>query len=202
MVSAGGEVGLLPRVSVMASGQMGLAGETSGPSAGAIAGVRFQLFPSSWQNARLVASVGYLREAWQGPLYSEEAGKWLPGSPGGGNGAWVQAAFSGDVDRLRMAATFHGEHVFSGGRDPLDVMVQLGASYRVAGQLRAGIEYVGQDLEETVSPSAEGGVRHFVGPIASMQLLESRLSIVAGPSFGLSELSPRLLGRVAVAYGF
>jgi hypothetical protein len=202
MVSLGGEVGLLPRVSIMALGQMGFGGMVSSPNAGVIAGVRVMLLPPSLQNLHLVASGGYLREAWQGPVFDDDSGEWLPGSPHGDNGAWLQVAFSGDVQRLRLAGTVHGEHVFADGRDPVDIMVQLGASYRVVGPLRAGVEYVGQDLEETFDPGAESGARHFVGPIASLQLLEQRLTIVAGPSFGLSDLSPRVLGRVALAYAF
>ena len=38
-----------------------------------------------------------------------------------------------------------------------------------AGAFRAGVEYVGQDLEETFRDAAEGGARHFLGPIASVQ---------------------------------
>jgi hypothetical protein len=96
----------------------------------------------------------------------------------------------------------HGQHTFADGRDPLDVMVDLGASYRVAGTFRAGVEYVGQDLEESFSPGAEGGARHFLGPIASLQLLSDRLTLVAGPSIGLTVRSPDFLGRLALAYAF
>jgi hypothetical protein len=202
MVAAGGELGLLPRLSVQAMGLMGVGGEAPGPNAGAIAAIRVQLLPSSLQNTHLVASAGYLREAWAGPVYDEDSGKWAPGQPHGDNGAFMQVALSGDINRVRLAATVHGEHVFSQGRDPLDVMVQLGASYRVVGAFRLGAEYVGQDLEETLTPEAEGGARHFVGPTASLQLLQNRLSIVAGPSVGLSAYSPALLGRFALAYGF
>jgi hypothetical protein len=202
MVSVGGELGLLPRVSVMALGQMGFVGDGSGPSAGAIAGVRVSLLPPSWTHTRFVASAGYLREAWSGPVFNEDTSRWLPGNPHGDNGAWFQAAFSGDIQRLRLAGAVHGEHVFSSGRDPVDVMVQLGASYRVAGGFRMGAEYVGQDLEESFSAAAEGGARHFIGPTASMQLLSNRLTMVAGPSVGLSALSPQLLARFALAYGF
>jgi hypothetical protein len=202
MVAAGGEVGLLPRVSVMALGQMGFGSDAAGTNAGAVAGLRFQLLPSSFTHTHLVASVGYLREAWSGPFYDGDANKWYPGSPSGDNGAWLQAAFSGDIGRARLATTVHGEHVFANGRDPLDVMVQAGASYRVVGELRAGVEYVGQDLEEVGTAGAEGGARHFAGPTASMQLMGDRLTVVGGPSVGLSASSPRLLGRVAVAYAF
>ncbi len=202
MIGVGGEVGLVPHVSVMAVGQMGVGGEAASPNAGAIAGVRFQLLPSSWTHTHLVASVGYLREAWSGPVYDGDAKRWYPGAPHGDNGAWFQAAFAGDVGRVRLASTVHGEHVFAGGKDSLDVMVQAGVAYRIAGGFRMGVEYVGQDLEEAFDAGAEGGARHFAGPTASLQLLGDRLTMVAGPSFGLSESSPRLLGRFALAYGF
>jgi hypothetical protein len=191
LLSLGGEVGLLPRVSIMALGQTGLAGDGSGPNVGASAGLRFQLLPPSMDHLHLVASVGYLREAWT-----------VPGERNGNNGAWAQAAVSGDIGRFRLGATLHGEHVFAEGRDAVDMMVQAGASYRVAGAFRAGVEYVGQDLEEVDGDAAEQGPRHFIGPTASLRLLSDRLSIVGGPSLGLSERSPRVLGRLAVSYGF
>jgi hypothetical protein len=202
MASVGGELGLLPRVSLLALGQMALGGEGAGMNAGAIAGLRFQLLPASWTNSHLVASFGYLREAWTGPVFDGESGRWSPGSAHGSDGAWGQAALAGDVGRLRLATTLHGEHIFSAGRDGVDLMVQAGASYRLAGAFRAGVEYVGQDLEETFAASAEGGARHFLGPTASLQLLDNRLTIVGGPSIGLSAWSPALVGRLGVAYGF
>jgi hypothetical protein len=61
---------------------------------------------------------------------------------------------------------------------------------------------VGQDLEETFAEGAEGGARQFVGPTAALQLLQERLTLVAGPSVGLSRGSPDVLGRLALAYGF
>ncbi|HEY8039040.1 MAG TPA: hypothetical protein VIF15_04570 [Polyangiaceae bacterium] len=202
MASLGGEVGLVPRVSVMALGQLGFGGVSAGASAGAVAGLRFQLAPAAWRDTHLVASLGYVREAWAGPVYSDDSGAWTPAQNHGDDGAWAQAAFAQDLGRLRLGTTVHAEHVFSTGRDPVDVMVQLGASYRVAGAFRAGVEYVGQDIEETWSPAAEAGARHFVGPTASMQLLQDRLTMVAGPAVGLSAFSPSLLGRFALAYGF
>jgi hypothetical protein len=57
-------------------------------------------------------------------------------------------------------------------------------------------------MEESFNPAAEGGARHFVGPIASLQLFQNRLTIVGGPSVGLSAYSPQLLGRVAASFGF
>jgi hypothetical protein len=204
MLEVGGEFGIVQRLSVMAVAQIGLGGsdDTPSPSAGGVAGLRFQVLPSEWHNTHLVVSGGYLREAWQGPVYDDDTNTWHGGSPNGDNGAWVQASFSGDIDRLRMAATVHGEHVFSPGRDPLDIMVQAGASYRIVGDFRGGLEYVGQDLEESFSPGAEGGARHFLGPIASLQLIGDRLTMVAGPSIGLTVHSPDFLARLALSYSF
>ena len=204
MVAVGGEVGLLPRLSVTATGQLGIGGVDGvpNPSAGALVGLRLDVGPSSWRNAHVAVSAGYLREAWAGPVFDDDVGKWMPGAPSGDNGAWLQGAFSIDVQRLRVALTVHGEHVFWTGRDPLDVMADVGASYRVVDTLRLGVEYVGQDLEESFTPGAEGGARHFAGPVACLQLLDQRMSIVAGPAIGLSSTSPSFVGRLALSYGF
>lgn len=204
MFQIGGELGLVPRLSVMGIAQMGTGGSDGVPSpnVGALAGLRFDVLPPEWRTTHLTLSGGYLRESWQGPVYVDDTHSWTPGSAGGDNGAWVRAAFSADFRRLRVATTLHGEHVFAAGRDAVDVMVQAGASYRVAGDFRAGVEYVGQDVEETFSPGAESGARHFVGPTASMQLLDHRFTVVAGPAVGLTARSPDVLGRLAASYSF
>ncbi len=204
MLAVGGELGLFPHVSVMAVGQLGMDGE-AGTNGGAVAGLRVQLLPSRFRHLHLTLSGGYLRESWEGPIYNDDTGKWNPGNPNGDNGMWLQAAISGDIGRLRLVGNVHGEHVFANGRDPLDVMVDLGATYRIAGAFRAGAEWVGQDLEEAFTPAAEGGARMFVGPIASVQLFQDRLSLVAGPAIGFSQAyqqAPSLLGRIAASYGF
>jgi hypothetical protein len=204
MLGLGGEIGLLPRLSVIGLAQVGLGGPDSvpTPTVGGMAGLRVQLLPSSFEHLHLALSGGYLREAWQGPFYNDDSGTWRPGSPNGNNGAWIQSAISGDIGHLRMAGTLHAEHVFADGRDPLDVMVVAGASYELLRNFRAGVEYVGQDLEESLSSGAEGGARHFLGPITSLQLLGNRLSLVAGPSIGLSWRSPEFIGRMAGSYSF
>jgi hypothetical protein len=204
MIAIGGEVGLLPRLSAVAIGQLGIGGVDGvpNPSAGALVGLRLRLSPDDWQRAHLALSGGYLREAWAGPVFDDDTGKWMPGSPHGDNGAWIQIAGSADIGRVRIATTIHGEHEFWPGRDPLDVMAEIGASYRLVSAFRVGVEYVGQDLEESFSPGAEGGARHFVGPIASLQLLDQRMTIAAGPAVGISSLSPDFVGRLALSYGF
>ncbi len=209
-VAIGGEMGLFPHVSIMTTVQIGFGGqgqlgsgvEVPSASAGLVAGVRVSALPAAVKNSHLVVSAGYLREAWQGPIFDDDANKWVPGKPYGDSGAWAQVAFSQDIQRVRLAATMHVEHVFADGRDPLDLMVQAGASCRVVGGFRLGAEYTGQDLEEAVDPGAEGGVRHVLGPTASIQVWRDRVSIVAGPAFGLSHLSPAVMGRAAAAVGF
>jgi hypothetical protein len=204
MLGLGAELGILPRVSLMGIAQIGLGGPDSvpTPSVGGMAGVRVQVLPSSYEHLHIVVSGGYLREGWQGPIYDDDNNTWKPGNPNGDNGAWVQGAISGDIGRVRMAGTLHTEHIFADGRDPLDVMVEAGATYELVRHLRAGVEYVGQDLEETFTPGAEGGPRHFIGPIASLQLFGDRLSMVAGPSIGLTARSPDFIGRAAASYSF
>jgi hypothetical protein len=202
LLSLGGEVGLIPRLSVEAMGQAQLGGETSGANPGAVAGLRVQLSPQSWTGTHVLASGGYLRETWSAPTRDAASGELGAGQPHGDNGAWFQLAGSFDLKQLRFGLTAHGEHVFADARDGVDIMIKTGASYRVVDWLRLGVEWVGQDLEGAFNGDAEGGARHFVGPTAALQLLQQRLSVVAGPSIGLSDRSPKLLGRLAVAYGF
>ena len=198
----GGEVGLFSHFALMTTVDVTAGGDGPTPGAGLIAGARVQAFPDAWKTSHLVVSGGYLREAWQGAIYEDDSKTWIPAKPYGDSAAWAQLAFSQDLSRVRLAATVHAEHVFAEGRDPIDVMIQAGASCLLFAGLRLGGEYVGQDLEEAASPAAEGGVRHFLGPAASLQLMHDRMTIVAGPSFGLSANSPKYLGRAAMSFGF
>jgi hypothetical protein len=163
-----------------------------------------QLSPPSWTNVHLLASAGYLRETWSAPSTddADSARLALTAKPAGADGAWASFSASVDLRRVRLGVTTLGEHVFASGRDPVDVMVQAGASYRFTSWFRAGVEWVGQDLEETFDDEAEGGARQFVGPTAAFQLLQERLTIVGGPSVGLSTGSPKAMGRLALAYAF
>jgi hypothetical protein len=202
LASLGGEVGLLPRVSLMALGQVEIGGQAAAASPGAVAGLRFDLTPASLRSVHLLASGGYLRETWSAPVVDKTDGEVGPGQPNGDNGAWVEGAVSADIHEVRLGLTGHAEHVFADGRDSVDLMFKAGASYRITDWFRAGVEWVGQDLEESFRDAAEGGARQFVGPTAAVQLLGQRLTVVAGPSLGISDRSPKLLGRLAVAYAF
>jgi len=200
-----GELGVLPRLSLLGSFVTGFGGAAaaSSPNIGGSAGLRLQVSPSAWTYTHLVLSGGYIREAYDSPVYDDDKtpAVWIPGSTSGTNAAYIQFAISGDVGRVRLGGTFHGQHTFADGRDPLDVMVDLGASYRVAGDFRLGAEYVGQDLEESIGAGAEGGARHFLGPSASMQFWSRRITIVGGPAVGLSSRSPDFVARLAASVG-
>jgi len=201
-----GELGVLPRLSVLGSVMVGFGGGSGVPSpdVGGTAALRFQVLPDSWTHTHFVISGGYIREAYNPPAYDDDKTPpvWLPGQPGGVDAGYFQLAMSGDIGRLRVGGMLHGQHTFADGRDPLDIMVDLVANYRLVGRLRAGLEYVGQDLEESFSPGAEGGARHFLGPVASLQLYHDRITIVGGPSVGLSYISPDFAARVAASVAF
>jgi hypothetical protein len=201
-----GELGLVPRLSVLASMMVGAGGggAVPSPNVGGTVAARFQVLPDSWTHTHLVISGGYVRESWNPPVYDDDRtpAVWLPGTVGGVNGGYLQVALSGDIGRLRLGGMFHGQHTFADGRDPLDVTVDLGASYRIVGDFRLGAEYLGQDLEESFSAGAEGGARHFLGPVASVQLWNKRITLVGGPSIGLSAISPDYVARVAASIGF
>ena len=151
---------------------------------GAIAGIGLEPLHGVWTSTHLVLSGGYLRELV------------------GADGAWLRLAVSQDIARLRLGAAVHSEHVFSPGRDGIDVLVVAGASYAVVGPLHAGVEYVAQDLEEALEDRAEGGVRHFLRPQLSLELVQKRLSIVAGPAFGLGPTSPNFPARMSISYQY
>jgi hypothetical protein len=201
-----GELGLLPRLSVLGTFMTGFGGSggVPNPDVGGAVGLRLRLLPESWTRTHLVVSGGYIREAYNPPVYDDDKtpAVWLPGSAGGTNAGYAQLAFSGDVGRFRLGGTFHAQHTFADGRDPLDVMVDLGASIRVVSEFRLGAEYVGQDLEESFDPGAEGGARHFLGPTASMQFWNRRITVVGGPAIGLSAISPDFVARIGASVGF
>jgi len=182
VVELGAEAGLLPRLSLAASAFGG--GDQLG--FGALAGLRWAPFDGTGKATRVVVSGGWLREL----------------DAIGSNGAWLRFAITQDIRRLRLGATLHGEHVFATGRDPIDVLVMAGASYAIAGPLRAGIEYVAQDIEETFGSEAEAGARQFLGPQMQLDLFDRRLSVAGGPAFGIGQQSPTFSGRLSVAYEY
>jgi hypothetical protein len=184
MAELGGELGLLPGLSLQAVGVQGTSFKTGATASGAIAGMRYSLLPAGW-NTQVVVSGGWLHE-----LNARS------------NGAWGRVQLGWERGALRTSVAVHGEHVFNTGRDGVDLMVTAGASLRMLEWLRAGVEYVGQDLEETFGDEAEGGARHMVGPTAALTLLQDKLSVVAGPAVAFAPEGRKLLGRMALSYAF
>ena len=182
LLEVNGEVGLHPLLSVAATGVMGLGDTLSG---GMTAGLRFAPLADAKGPFRLVLGGGY--------LLNRDAS----------NGMFLRVAATYDAGAFRFGGTFHGEHVFIPGRDALDAMMILAVNVKLGRVVRLGVEYVAQDLEGYVDrDEAEGGVRHFIGPTSSFELLEKRLFIAFGPAVGLSYGSPKLVGRASVAYAF
>ena len=185
--SAGAEVGILEIASLHAEGL--LAGDGGNVNTGAMIGA--SIYPLGRKGpVGLVVSGGYLREL------------------GGANGVWGRAAIAGNLGPIRLILTGLGEHVFSTTgpagelRDGIDLLLTAGASYAFTETFQLGAEYVVQDLEAAWDPGElDGGVRHFIGPTATLKLAR-HIQIGAGPSFGLSAQSPRVLGRMSASYAF
>jgi hypothetical protein len=146
-------------------------------------GARFQITPPDSRARLTVAGAGF-RE-FSGDI-----------------GTYVRVAASYDWSRLRVAANFHGEHVFAAGRDAVDILVLAGASYRLLEPLRVGFEYVGQDVEETFDAGAEGGARNFVGPDVALDFADHRISVVASIARCVGLAAPPLMGSLAVLSTF
>jgi hypothetical protein len=178
-----GEIGLARFASAYVEGLLAGQGDGTPVAAGAVIGANF--FPLAGRIPFDVAiSAGYLREL------------------GSDNGIWARVAVAGDIGRVRLSFTALGEHVFAENRDGVDVLLTSGASVAIAPFFRAGAEYVVQDLEGAWDPEeADGGIRHFVGANAIL-LLARNVQLAAGPALGLSEASPRLLGRLNATYVF
>jgi hypothetical protein len=147
-------------------------------------GMKFQLTSpdSPW---RAAVMTGALREGTSGAY-----------------GMWARAAGSWGRGPLLVEVNGYLERVFATGRDSVDYAVTGGASWRVLDWLRAGAEYVGQDLEEMGDGGAEGGARQAVGPNVALSLDRGRYQIVAATLFGIGALSPAALVRVGVLGSF
>jgi hypothetical protein len=152
--------------------------------ASATLGLKFQLTSpdSPW---RAAAMTGALREG-----------------ASGGYGMWVRGAGSFEAGPLLVELNGYAERVFLAGRDSLDYAVMGGASWRFLDWLRAGAEYVGQDLEEFGAGGAEGGARQGVGPNVFVELERGRYQIVAATLFGLGPQSPAAVVRIGLLGSF
>lgn len=120
----------------------------------------------------------------------------------GAYGLWGRAAGSWSAGPLLVEVNGYVERVAAIGRDSMDYAVMGGASWRFFDWLRAGAEYVGQDLEEIGAGGAEGGARQAVGPNVAFDLYRGRYQLVAATLFGVGVQSPTALVRVGLVGSF
>ena len=154
------------------------------PASTVQAGLRWQLTPPD-ASLRLGAATAYTREF------------------DGAHGVLARMSLSYDIDRIRLAGNAHIEKVFAAGRDSVDLLAFGGVSVRAYQGLRLGAEYVAQDLEDAFErEEAEGGARHYAGPVASLELADGTLWLTGGPAFGINRQSQPLIGRVSMIASF
>jgi hypothetical protein len=166
----GAEVGLLPRLSVYAEGgavviQSGNPGQLASPFI-LDAGVHVLLTDPTSRMWRLSLRPSY--------GYDVTAASTLN----------LTATLGWYYENIRIVSSFEGSHTFQAGSDPIDLQATLGASYALPLGFRVGLEGVVSDLEEIVTPGAEGGSSAFAGPTAGWE--NDRLQVVAGPAFGIT----------------
>jgi hypothetical protein len=101
-------------------------------------------------------------------------------------------------ENVRIVSSFQGSHTLQPGADAIDLQTTLGASYSLPLGFRVGVEGVVSDLEEIVTPGAEGGSSAFAGPTAGWE--GDRFQVVAGPAFGVTPgaLNDAFLFRAAL----
>jgi hypothetical protein len=116
----------------------------------------------------------------------------------GASVAWMQASGSYTAGHVLFEANAYLEHVFASGRDSLDYIAMLGGSYMVTPWIRAGAEYVGQDLEEALDPGAEGGARMGFGPDLAFSFAGNRFQFVIAALLGLTRISPAAIMSASV----
>lgn len=183
----GGEVGLNDRLSLRAYGVLSdpSSGGLGGPVTGTFgAELRGRLLTTADQRHQLTVSVGALRE--------------LSGALA------LQARVVGTMrfGALRLVGDLLMERSTRRAADGVDVIVVAGASYALRPWLRAGVEYVGQDLEALWDDEEIEGARHMAGPVLALVSERHGLQLVMGPAFGLSSTSPGLVVRAGVQYTF
>lgn len=97
-----------------------------------------------------------------------------------------RATVSFDSKRWKAGGNMLFEKSFAANRDAIDIISSLGFHYNVGGNLFAGFEAIGEDLEGFWNPEeAEGGAKLMVGPSMNVTPKKSRFSfsLSGGPVF-------------------
>jgi hypothetical protein len=180
MHEIGGEVGLFSRLSLRAYGlgQMELGTGNTEFTGGAE--LRARVIGSVDGPFQLTLGAGVLRE------FTGDAN------------VQGRVVGSGGYRGFRATADVLVEHSFRPMSDGVDMIITAGVSYAILPFLRAGVEYVGQDVEAAVNPDEIEGARHLVGPTLAINLLHERLQFVGGPAFGLTPISPHAVVRLGI----
>ncbi len=177
------ELGILDRFAPFATAYLAPPLENESRVRGAFeAGARFLVTDPDSEHFRVALDGAYLRDFAETSV------------------AYGAVTATYDVDRLRFAGLVHAEHAFAPGRDAIDLYVDAGTSVRVVDRLRIGAEYVVQEIEDAWSHDAEGGARDFAS--LSLAWANDRVSLAAGPAFGLGGGAPALLGRAVASVTF
>jgi hypothetical protein len=181
----GAEGGIAPRVSLRAYGlaQIGLEpGVTLATGGGE---VRVRAIGENRGPFQLTFAGGALRQFDGTPaLLGRIVASWSP------------------VERLRVTADASVMHALRTGADAVDIVFVAGVSYRVVSIVRAGAEYIGQDLEAAFDPDEIEGVRHMAGPTLTFDIARERVQVVAAALFGLGPTSPPVALRLGALCSF
>lgn len=100
--------------------------------------------------------------------------------------ALSRATVSFDSKRWKAGGNLLFEKAFAANRDAIDIITSLGFHYQIAGNLFAGVEAIGEDLEGFWdAEEAEGGAKLMLGPSVNMAPKKSRFSfsLSGGPVF-------------------
>jgi hypothetical protein len=166
----GAEIGLLPRLSAYAEGgaviiQSGNPGQLASPFI-LDAGVHVLLTNPTSRMWRLSLRPSYSYDVTNASTFN------------------LTATLGWYYENVRILSSFEGSHTFQAGADAIDLQATLGATYALPLGFRVGLEGVVSDLEEIVTPGAEGGSSAFAGPTAGWE--SDRFQVVAGPAFGIT----------------
>jgi hypothetical protein len=179
------EIGLLPRLSIYAQGELAYnePGQAADTNFGVVVGAHILLTDPRSQNVRVAL------QAAGGTDFS------------GQFNILLNVAAAWDIEHLRLAASLTGSHYFTDESDALDVNGTLAVSYLLPLDFRLGVESIAQDMEELFQAGAETGTTVYVGPTVGWELAH-RFEIVIGPMFGCTTGSASVLARGAASVLF
>jgi hypothetical protein len=155
------ELGFGGSVSLQVSG---LRGDEAVDASGARLGMRWA--PVAWRSTRVVVSGGLVQQLTRT------------------GGAWAAFALEQSIGIVRLATSMQAERSFTAASDPVDVRFAAGADVTLGNGLRAGVEYVARELEETVSNGNDGGANQIFGAVVGARTPGRQARAFPGPGPG------------------